>query len=79
MDDADLLDFSRSSAGVRTPGTDGTTRASWVAEMNAELAEFDALTSTVTPEGRAPAGGTGGESEQRWKQSLEQELSQHLR
>ena len=71
VDDGDLLDFVP-SAEVRTPGVgDGTTTASWVAEMNAELAEFDALTSSATPESLQT--GLAGDPS-RWKQELEQEL-----
>mmetsp|Transcript_33996 Transcript_33996/g.99941 ORF Transcript_33996/g.99941 Transcript_33996/m.99941 type:complete len:128 (+) Transcript_33996:952-1335(+) len=83
VDGSDLLDFSRSSADVvRTPGGDArapTSRESWVAEMNAELAEFDALTTSATPDGPGSAGaGAGPNDGRRWKQALEQELAQHL-
>ena len=40
----DLLDFSQPPSGG-TVRTEGLTSATWVNEMNAELAEFDALTS----------------------------------
>ncbi|KAL1508707.1 hypothetical protein AB1Y20_004802 [Prymnesium parvum] len=75
VDSADFLDFSRPAAApVMTPGVERTTRASWEAEMNAELAEFDALTEGASPEVRTSAGNQG-----QWKQSLEQELAKHLR
>ena len=69
-DDSDLLDFSSTVALAHTPVTEGATRASWVAEMNAELAEFDALT-----------GGTSAsspDSRQGWQQSMEAELAQRM-
>lgn len=71
----DLLDFSQKPREVmHTPGVHRETRASWVAEMNAELAEFDALTSgSVVNEHAGPV------DEGRWRQSLEQELADHLR
>ena len=46
----DLLDFSQPPSGG-TVRTEGLTSATWVNEMNAELAEFDALTS---PNGASP-------------------------
>ena len=41
----DLLDFSQPPSGG-TVRTEGLTSATWVNEMNAELAEFDALTTS---------------------------------
>ena len=56
---------AHSAARVSTVGS--TTSAGWVDEMNAELAEFDALTAM------AP-----GDASPSWKETMEAELDQHL-
>jgi hypothetical protein len=80
--DEDLLDFSLNppastppgfpahAAGV-TPAAMSATSASWVDEMNAELAEFDALTSQVS-------GGEMSTPTSNWESGLEAELQQKL-
>jgi len=77
--DDDLLDFSISRADpVSTPLTGqrgssaalSTTSASWVEEMNAELAEFDALTAQVGVGGASPGGA--------WEKGMEAELQSRL-
>mmetsp|Transcript_56520 Transcript_56520/g.93410 ORF Transcript_56520/g.93410 Transcript_56520/m.93410 type:complete len:153 (-) Transcript_56520:85-543(-) len=66
--------------------TSGTDREAWIAEMNAELAEFDALTSfspaqnpsstpTLLPVGTMPQHQSGDVAS--WQDSLELELSEH--
>lgn len=68
-----LLDFSDDGA-VATPAcppSGGTsTSAAWVNEMDAELAEFDALTAGVGPGGAAAGHG--------WQAMMEAELQQQL-
>lgn len=81
----------------RTPRTPTSVRdgvaagsASWVAEMDAEIAEFDKLTgSLATPANErpqvspSPFGGAGSNPslsplEHQWQHTLEMELSQHI-
>lgn len=75
----------------RTPNSvrDGVTAgsASWVAEMDAEIAEFDKLTGhLVTPGSERPqsptliggAGASPSSCQHQWRQTLEMELSQRL-
>ena len=73
--DRDLLDFSAVAGQVTTPHGRASTvtamsaaSASWVEEMNAELAEFDAMTASV--DYVSPSSG--------WETRMETELQQKM-
>lgn len=70
-EDAELLDFTK-PAQLSTPCSgDAGTRESWVEQMDAELAEFDALVGETTPSDvtAADAG---------WERGLERELAARI-
>ena len=84
--EADLLHFSIDSGeggsdGYSTPASGrayplSATSASWVDEMNAELAEFDAMTGGLG--GEAPVSLGGSEASSRQHGSIDAELQARL-
>ena len=81
----DLLNFSIAEEGAGDPatpsrpscGSASATSASWVDEMNAELAEFDNLTSGLR---QGVAGmALGSPSDPQWERRLEAELQAQLK
>ena len=83
---SDLLNFSVDASGgdsaFATP-VGGRTQplsassSNWVEEMNAELAEFDALTGGMRPDGGA-APVAGGVQDPAWEERLNAELQAQL-